>query len=154
MAGAASSWPNITTIEGTTDVIEEIGRIALDAAVLFYEYCDSSIRGKDSIAARIAKHSISNISSRVAECRKRCADLTVKLDRRVLNGISARLKGIQDAQTEVKIDKWIDAPDSSPNFNAARDKRQSGTGSWFINGSEFIRWMEQPDSVLWLNGDR
>lgn len=50
MAGAASSWPNITTIEGTTDVIEEIGRIALDAAVLFYEYCDSSIRGEDSIA--------------------------------------------------------------------------------------------------------
>ncbi|KZP09451.1 hypothetical protein FIBSPDRAFT_938502, partial [Athelia psychrophila] len=36
----------------------------------------------------------------------------------------ARVKGIQDVQMDEKIEKWMDAPDTSPNFNAARKKHQ------------------------------
>ncbi|KZP20238.1 hypothetical protein FIBSPDRAFT_892183, partial [Athelia psychrophila] len=51
---------------------------------------------------------------------------------------------------EIKI--WMDAPDTSPNFNAARKKHQPDTGSWFLDGSAFTRWMEHPDILLWLHG--
>ncbi|KZP13290.1 hypothetical protein FIBSPDRAFT_753631, partial [Athelia psychrophila] len=51
---------------------------------------------------------------------------------------------------EIKI--WMDAPDTSPNFNAARKKHQPDTGSWFLDGSSFTRWMEHPDILLWLHG--
>ncbi|KZP10818.1 ankyrin, partial [Athelia psychrophila] len=65
---------------------------------------------------------------------------------------SARVEGIQDVQMEENIEKWMDAPDTSPNFNAARKKHTPDTGSWFLEGSEFTRWKEYPDILLWLNG--
>ncbi|KZP09449.1 hypothetical protein FIBSPDRAFT_239931 [Athelia psychrophila] len=46
----------------------------------------------------------------------------------------------------------MDAPDTSPNFNAARKKHQADTGSWFLDGFEFTRWKEDPDFLLWLHG--
>ncbi|KZP10814.1 hypothetical protein FIBSPDRAFT_661994, partial [Athelia psychrophila] len=51
-----------------------------------------------------------------------------------------------------KIEKWMDAPDTSPNFNAARKKHQPDTGYWFLHGSAFTRWMKHPDMLLWLHG--
>ncbi|KZP23295.1 hypothetical protein FIBSPDRAFT_858564 [Athelia psychrophila] len=58
----------------------------------------------------------------------------------------------QNVYIEEKIEKWMDAPDTSPNFNAARKKHQPGTGSWFLDGSAFKRWKEEPDILLWLHG--
>ncbi|KZP12248.1 hypothetical protein FIBSPDRAFT_985791 [Athelia psychrophila] len=46
----------------------------------------------------------------------------------------------------------MDAPDNSPNFNAARKKHQPGTGSWFLDGPAFTRWKEDPGILLWLHG--
>ncbi|KZP09413.1 hypothetical protein FIBSPDRAFT_873567 [Athelia psychrophila] len=54
---------------------------------------------------------------------------------------------------EEKIEKWMYAPDTSPNFNAARKKHTPGTGSWFLDGSAFKRWKENPDILLWLQDD-
>ena len=49
MAGAASSVPDLGKIEGTTDVIEEIGRTSLEAAKLVHDYFLPSIGGKASL---------------------------------------------------------------------------------------------------------
>ena len=38
MLGVAEMHPNLLVIEGTTNVIEEIGRISLKIAWLIYEY--------------------------------------------------------------------------------------------------------------------
>ncbi|KAF7972855.1 hypothetical protein HWV62_16888 [Athelia sp. TMB] len=54
--------------------------------------------------------------------------------------------------TERQIHTWMKALDTSPSYNAARKKHQTGTGSWFLNGSEFSAWKEGPASVLWLRG--
>ena len=56
--------------------------------------------------------------------------------------------------SESKIHAWIQAPDTSPSYNAARKRHQPGTGSWFLDGSEFSAWKEGPGSVLWLRGGR
>ena len=55
---------------------------------------------------------------------------------------------------ENAIHAWMKAPDTSPSYNAARKKHQSGTGSWFLEGSRFSEWKERPGSVLWLCGGR
>ncbi|KAF7977234.1 hypothetical protein HWV62_4335 [Athelia sp. TMB] len=51
-----------------------------------------------------------------------------------------------------KIHEWMKAPDTSPSYNAARKRHQSGTGSWFLDGEQFRDWKERPGSTLWLYG--
>lgn len=192
MAGAASSLPNLPEIGGTTDVIEEIGRTSLEAARIVHEYAGPSIRGKASMSGspftlpgrstfslifftpvRMAKHSLSDMPSRIYKCQMRCIELTEILDRRVHMDTNARVKGIQGHQIgslwvqpscwspslfpiylEKDIDTWMCAPDTSPNFNAACKKHQPETGSWFLSGPAFMKWKEHPDVFLWLHGDR
>ncbi|KAF5337871.1 hypothetical protein D9758_016148 [Tetrapyrgos nigripes] len=49
------------------------------------------------------------------------------------------------------IKKWINAPDSSFNFNAAYDKMTKGTGEWLLKDSRLIQWKES-GGLLWLQG--
>ncbi|KZP29069.1 hypothetical protein FIBSPDRAFT_927164 [Athelia psychrophila] len=123
-----------------------------EAARIVHDYAGPSIRGKASIAARTAKHQLSDMPSRIAKCQKRCSDLTEILRGRVQLDTNTRVKGIQDAQKERDIDIWMAAPDTSPNFNAARKKHQPETCSWFLDGSTFATWKEHPDFLLWLHG--
>ncbi|KAF7976798.1 hypothetical protein HWV62_5652 [Athelia sp. TMB] len=175
MAGAASQCPDLLVIEGTVDVIEEIGRTSLDIALLIHRYASPSIEGKSSIFARTAKYAFTDMSSQITSCKGRCAELTTKLSlrlqietndvvRSVLDGVNVvqvevkevqmGMKGIQDDQKKRDIDKWISAPDSSSNYKTAREKHQEGTGSWLVNGSVFRWWKESPGTVLWLHGGR
>ncbi|KIK52293.1 hypothetical protein GYMLUDRAFT_969878 [Collybiopsis luxurians FD-317 M1] len=49
------------------------------------------------------------------------------------------------------IQKWLNAPDCTLNFQAADDKRTEGTGQWILNHSEYIKWKQSP-SMLWIQG--
>ncbi|KAF5857290.1 hypothetical protein ETB97_005974 [Aspergillus alliaceus] len=51
-----------------------------------------------------------------------------------------------------KVKAWLSAPDPSTNHNAAHRKRQKGTGEWFLQSKEFMRWRADPSSTLWLHG--
>ncbi|KAF7984178.1 hypothetical protein HWV62_16862 [Athelia sp. TMB] len=51
-----------------------------------------------------------------------------------------------------KIFRWLAAPDSSGNYNAAREKHHERTGAWFIESKEFNHWKEIPDSAIWVHG--
>ncbi|KAF7970480.1 hypothetical protein HWV62_23839 [Athelia sp. TMB] len=51
-----------------------------------------------------------------------------------------------------EIHTWLKAHDTSVSYNAARKKHQAGTGSWFLDGSQFSQWKERPGSILWLYG--
>ncbi|KAF7968340.1 hypothetical protein HWV62_30929 [Athelia sp. TMB] len=66
--------------------------------------------------------------------------------------IQDTLNLIHDEQKKRDINNWMAAPDTSPNYKAAREKHQQGTGSWFVGGSVFEEWKAHPDSVLWLHG--
>ncbi|KAF7985911.1 hypothetical protein HWV62_43816 [Athelia sp. TMB] len=58
----------------------------------------------------------------------------------------------QHSDREEKIYRWLDAPDSSGNYHAARQKHHAQTGTWFIKGARFTYWRETPDSALWVHG--
>lgn len=49
MAGAASLQANLPEIAGMLDVIDEIGRATLDAALIIHEYVSPAMKGKASI---------------------------------------------------------------------------------------------------------
>ena len=49
MAGAASLQANLPEIDGMVNVIEEIGRATVDAALIIHEYASPSIKGRASI---------------------------------------------------------------------------------------------------------
>lgn len=116
MAGAASACPDLKKIEGTADVAEEIGEASLEAAILIHDYVDPSIRGHAKFAglycfqpflssrtisiyigrtARIIRHTLSDMSSRIANTQKRCKGLTEKLERRVAIDTNVILKDAQ-----------------------------------------------------------
>jgi len=53
---------------------------------------------------------------------------------------------------EDKIERWLDIPDASTNLNKARKERHHGTGAWFLQTEEYIRWKARDYSTLWLHG--
>ncbi|KAF7976049.1 hypothetical protein HWV62_7960 [Athelia sp. TMB] len=237
MVGAASGHTNLFLIEDAVDVIEKIGRTALDVAVLIHQHADPAIKSKTSSVAACGEktYSLSDMSAQIAACEARCVDLTTKISSRLqsservtdshqmieispmvckpnhvllrtlnvpqgptfnaigtsgkvtmvagsnfiiggdynvvqegarelqdglnevqdgVTDIKDGLKGIKDDQKKEKIERWLVAPDTSLNYKAARDKHQRGTGSWLVDGADFIRWKHDSDSVLWLRGGR
>ena len=49
-----------------------------------------------------------------------------------------------------EIVNWLKVCDPSTNHNAARNLHEPGTGSWFINSSEYIKWRDNEVQSLWL----
>ncbi|KAK0739522.1 hypothetical protein B0T21DRAFT_382536 [Apiosordaria backusii] len=67
----------------------------------------------------------------------------------------AVLNLIRSSQVASEIRSWpgLKAPDVSVNYNEACKKRHPETGHWFVkDGAEFTKWLDQPNSFLWLNG--
>ncbi|KAF7978596.1 hypothetical protein HWV62_45320 [Athelia sp. TMB] len=152
MAGAASACPDLKKIEGTSDVAEELGKASLEAAIIVHDYANPSVRGHAKFLARIFAHQSSDISSRIADSQTRCEGLTKKLMHRVAIEAYVVMKDVQHSDKKSAIHAWMKSPDTSPNYNAARRKHQSGTGSWFFNDPQFSEWREQPGSTMWLHG--
>ena len=51
-----------------------------------------------------------------------------------------------------KVYKWLFPPDSSRNYNEAREKFQKDTCSWFTDGTRFEEWKMKADILLWVYG--
>ncbi|KZP14714.1 TPR-like protein [Athelia psychrophila] len=149
MAGVAGACPNLPEVGGTIDVIEEIGRTTLEAALLIHEYAGPSVRGKTSIFARTAKHSWTDMSSRVAQCQKQCKDLIAMFDRRLHLDTNLRVKGLQDTQTKIVLDKLAYAEGASWDPTMAC---LPGTRATIL--SIIHPWARSLDgrNVLWLKG--
>lgn len=95
--GIAKEYPDLLKVEGTTNVIEEIGRTSVKVASLIHEYTRLPFAGElvlslvnlilsngFSLIARVAKFQLSDdMKSRIEQCQKICNDLKQKFDRRV-----------------------------------------------------------------------
>ncbi|KAF8196084.1 ectomycorrhiza-induced ankyrin-domain/NACHT-domain-containing protein [Pholiota molesta] len=116
------------------------------------------------------------MKSRIADCQKSCDDLRQKFNTRVnmdtnLQGaktqgivteikgamdnnnanVQSRLKTIKDDQLARDIRQWLSAPDSSKNYNDAREKHQKDTCTWFLDGKRFQELQEKA-GFLWIKG--
>lgn len=64
----------------------------------------------------------------------------------------ALLKLIQAQQVSSEVRSWLRAPDVSINYNAACKKKHQGTGDWLTESQQFVDWLANPNSFLWLYG--
>ncbi|KAK7446740.1 hypothetical protein VKT23_014436 [Stygiomarasmius scandens] len=52
-----------------------------------------------------------------------------------------------------KIKEWLKPSDPSQNYNEHIEDQVAGTGEWFLNGEEYKKWKETPNSMMWLQGE-
>ncbi|KAK7446745.1 hypothetical protein VKT23_014441 [Stygiomarasmius scandens] len=52
-----------------------------------------------------------------------------------------------------KIREWLKPSDPSQNYNEHIEDQVAGTGEWFLNGEEYKKWKETPNSMMWLQGE-
>ncbi|KZP14751.1 TPR-like protein [Athelia psychrophila] len=146
VAGVASTCSNLPEIGGTINVLENIGRTALEAALLIHEYSGPSVGGKPSIFARTAKYSPTNMSSRITQCQKQFDDLIAILDRRLHLDTNSRVKNIEN---KLVLDKLERAKGASWNSSLA-----CLTGTRVTIRSVINAWAGSIDdqNVFWLKG--
>ncbi|KAK4178755.1 FAD dependent oxidoreductase-domain-containing protein [Triangularia setosa] len=78
-------------------------------------------------------------------------DITIIQDD--IDDMKAVLNLMRRTQVASGTRTWLKAPDVSVNYREACKKRHPETGHWFVKeGVEFIQWLNQPNSFLWLNG--
>ena len=122
------------------------------------------------ISGRVLRNQLSNdMKTRIEGCCKACADLMQKFDRRVEMDTNRQVKGIKDDQLGTmdlslliicndssilakEICKWLSAPDSSRNYNAACEQRQENTCAWLRDDEQFFEWQKNP-GFLWIKGE-
>ncbi|KAF2111508.1 ankyrin repeat-containing domain protein [Lophiotrema nucula] len=51
-----------------------------------------------------------------------------------------------------RIQRWLEAPDPSSNYQEALRQRQNDTGLWFLDSEQYSRWKIENASSLWLYG--
>lgn len=51
-----------------------------------------------------------------------------------------------------KIRNWLDPVDASSFHKLLQKQRQPGTGKWFLDSKNYVRWKTQPSSLLWVHG--
>ncbi|KAF2180825.1 purine and uridine phosphorylase [Zopfia rhizophila CBS 207.26] len=62
------------------------------------------------------------------------------------------VKDLGFEQRREQIDRWLSPPDPSTNYNKALEKRQEGSGLWFLQSDAFAKWKTRRNSFLWLYG--
>ncbi|CUS12882.1 unnamed protein product, partial [Tuber aestivum] len=50
------------------------------------------------------------------------------------------------------IQKWLNVVDPTSNYSTALALREPGTGSWLLQGREYMNWKGGRGGVLWLHG--
>jgi hypothetical protein len=110
MVGIAAEYPALPLIPGTTNVIEEVGHLSLQIALLIDECAKSSFISEllllfsgifdmvsDSLVGRMAKSQLSDaMKSRIMEYETCCRDLMGKFDRRVGMDMNKKVVRIEE----------------------------------------------------------
>lgn len=68
---------------------------------------------------------------------------------------SKALEGATAQSTEqFRMLQWLSNEDPSVSHNRAIQKKQEGTGSWYLESTAFSQWRNSPKSLAWLHGIR
>jgi ankyrin repeat domain-containing protein 50 len=55
-------------------------------------------------------------------------------------------------QISINIPDWLNAPDTTIDYNEALAKRYQHTGLWLVQGAAFNEWLSKDNSSLWIDG--
>src|SRR5208282_1747062 len=79
--------------------------------------------------------------------RLKLEQITTNLKRQEDDAICDRVNAKQ-----LNIINWLKVCDPSENHIAARELHEPGTGNWFIDSVDFIKWRDHEICSLWLQG--
>ncbi|CUS14582.1 unnamed protein product, partial [Tuber aestivum] len=51
-----------------------------------------------------------------------------------------------------KVQKWLNVVDPTSDYSSMRELREPDTGTWLLEGPEYINWKEGRKGLLWLHG--
>ena len=71
---------------------------------------------------------------------------------RNIEEIKALVDLVRIEQTSSSLCAWLKAPDAMIEHNKACAKKHPGTGLWFIKSPQFLSWLTEGNSIIWLNG--
>ncbi|THZ81488.1 purine and uridine phosphorylase [Aureobasidium pullulans] len=120
------------------------------------DYCDSH-KNKDwqgyaaMTAAAYTTELLSEILPKHVEGVEVLAKSLEALKRK-MSIVAESIDQIKTSGKSDKIERWLEAPNSSINHNNAIDKHNAGTGQWFLESNHFLEWRQEPNSFLWLHG--
>jgi nucleoside phosphorylase len=72
--------------------------------------------------------------------------------REAAQGIGINVRSLGADHKQGKIERWLQAPDSSTAYNKALQQRHEGSGRWFLESTAFAEWEIRRNSFLWLYG--
>ena len=62
------------------------------------------------------------------------------------------LDSVRASQVSSDLRDWLKAPDALDDHNVACAKKHPGTGMWLVKSDSFSKWMEEGNTMMWLNG--
>ncbi|KAL8989283.1 MAG: hypothetical protein Q9169_008392, partial [Polycauliona sp. 2 TL-2023] len=144
-----------TSINSCDDLIRELEKE--------YKKFDEETSAVRAISRRVAypfrRSTLEKLDEDISEIRE---NLRFALDVLQLNhsqkvedgiaDIKALLELVSACQISSDLAKWLNAPDATVNHNTACAKKHPGTGLWLTQSPEFLHWLTEPNSILWLNG--
>ncbi|KAK1450831.1 hypothetical protein CMEL01_16782 [Colletotrichum melonis] len=110
------------------------------------------------MAAAYAKDLLWQIAPNKVEMETRLAEILESIEAnqsqhlQTMNETKATVEAIRYDSHVGKVRNWLSPPDTSTNYNHARESRHEGTGSWFINSTGFAEWKLGSRQHLWLYG--
>jgi ankyrin repeat domain-containing protein 50 len=66
--------------------------------------------------------------------------------------VKSMLDLVRTSQVSQELRDWLKAPDATTNHHEACAKKHANTGTWFVKGPSFTKWLDGDGSFLWLNG--
>ena len=81
--------------------------------------------------------------------------LQLKDNQRIRDDITERnviLDLLRASQVSSDLHNWLRAPDAFDDHNVAVAKKHPGTGVWLVKSDNFLNWMVEGNSMVWLNG--
>ncbi|KAK2021338.1 purine and uridine phosphorylase, partial [Colletotrichum zoysiae] len=109
-------------------------------------------------AAAYAKDLICRIMPNQLEAQRKMKEVLESMDKSLasIGSTTVEMKTQIDTMSSnshfQKIRKWLSPPDTSTNYNLARERRHEGTGLWFLETSAFQEWEHGPRKHIWLHG--
>ncbi|KAJ5957538.1 hypothetical protein N7501_011817 [Penicillium viridicatum] len=110
------------------------------------------------VSAAYGKELLGYVPTSGLQESQRAVDLLKSMDydiQAIQAVVSDTQAGVENLETDShlrKIKEWLSAPDPSTNLIEALQKRQEGTGVWFLQGQQFQEWEGSVSGCLWLHG--
>ncbi|KAL2793672.1 ankyrin repeat-containing domain protein [Aspergillus keveii] len=64
---------------------------------------------------------------------------------------AARWDTLVNKQELAQMNQWLAPVNAAVNHNSATKLRHQGTGTWFVDGQPFKKWIDEDNSFLWLH---